>query len=83
LATGQTRSMRALCAEAFGVFGLDYAKHVEVCEALVRPAEVDVLLGDPSRAEELLGWGRRYAFKGLIAEMVGAEYVRTFKESGT
>ena len=82
LATGQTRSIHELCAEAFGYFGLDYTKYVVKNLDFYRPAEVDVLLGDPAKAEELLGWSRRYAFKALIAEMVEAEYGRTFKESG-
>src|SRR5205823_6280836 len=56
VATGQTQSVRRFCELAFGHVGLDYRDHVVLDERFMRPAEVDLLVGDPSRAHEVLGW---------------------------
>ena len=76
IATGQVHSVRDLCRAAFGHVGLDYEDHVRVDPALHRPAEVDHLCGDASRATAELGWGPTVAFEDLIAGMVDADVVR-------
>jgi GDPmannose 4,6-dehydratase len=76
ISTGETRSVRELCETAFGHVGLDYKKHVVQDPKFFRPAEVDLLVGDPSKAEEKLGWKPRVAFKELIVMMVDADLER-------
>jgi GDPmannose 4,6-dehydratase len=73
IATGQTHSVRELCEVAFRCAGLDWRDHVRVDDAFLRPAEVDHLVGDPSRANELLGWRPEVSFDELVAEMVAAD----------
>ena len=73
VATGVSHSVRDLCRVAFGAVGLEWEAHVQVDPALVRPAEVDTLVGDPSRAESLLGWRRTVDFEEMIRRMVAAE----------
>jgi GDPmannose 4,6-dehydratase len=70
VATGETHSVREFCELAFGEVGLDYKDYVEVSPLFYRPAEVDLLIGDPSRAHNLLGWKPEYTFGELVAEMV-------------
>jgi GDPmannose 4,6-dehydratase len=73
IATGETHTVREFCEAAFGMFGMDYQKHV-VCEpALHRPAEVDLLLGDASKARRVLGWTPTVTFRDLVTMMVEAE----------
>ena len=76
IATGRTSSIRDLCRIAFGHVGLSYEDHVVVSDSLIRPAEVDVLLGDPSKARTRLGWEPEVALEGLVAEMVEADLAR-------
>ena len=76
VATGRTSSIRDLCRIAFGHVGLDYEDHVVVSDSLIRPAEVDVLLGDPAKAKTRLGWEPEVALEGLVAEMVEADLAR-------
>lgn len=76
IATGHTHSIRDLCRLAFGHVGLDYEEHVTVAEHLLRPAEVDVLLGDPAKARERLGWTPEVSLEALVAEMVEADLAR-------
>lgn len=76
IATGRTNSIRELCRLAFGHVGLDYEAHVVVAQHLLRPAEVDVLLGDPSKARERLGWEPEVSLEALVAEMVDADLAR-------
>lgn len=76
IATGHTNSIRELCRLAFGHVGLDYEEHVTVAEHLMRPAEVDVLLGDPTKAREALGWEAEVSLEALVAEMVEADLAR-------
>ncbi len=76
IATGRTSSIRDLCRIAFGHVGLEYEDHVVVSDSLIRPAEVDVLLGDPAKARDRLGWEPEVALEGLIAEMVEADLAR-------
>ena len=70
LATGETHSIRELCRVAFNHVGLDYKKYVEIDPQFYRPAEVDVLLGDATKAKEVLGWEPKTTFVDLIKEMV-------------
>ncbi len=73
VASGQTHSVRDLCEAAFGHVGLDWRQHVVVDERFIRPAEVDVLVGDASRAKAVLGWVPEVEFEGLVATMVDAD----------
>ncbi len=71
LATGETHSIEDFLAEAFKQIGIDdWHPYVKQNPAFMRPAEVDILLGDPSKAEKVLGWRRKVDFKGLVALMV-------------
>jgi GDPmannose 4,6-dehydratase len=73
VATGETHSVREFLEEAFACVGLDWKDHVVVDSKFFRPAEVDVLLGDPSKARSLLGWKPRVDFKSLVRMMVEAD----------
>jgi GDP-D-mannose dehydratase len=73
LATGKTHSIRELLEVAFGAVGLDWQEHVEVDPKLIRPAEVDVLCGDSTKAREKLGWEPEVGFEKLIKMMVEAD----------
>ena len=73
VATGQTHSVRQLCELAFGHAGLDWAEHVVVDERYLRPAEVDLLVGDATRARTELGWEQTVDFPALVAMMVDAD----------
>lgn len=73
IATGETHTVREFCHEAFDYLGMDYRDHVVVDEDLYRPTEVDVLLGDYSKAKRVLGWEPRVKFKELVGIMVEAE----------
>ena len=74
--TGEMHTVRDLCATAFGHVGLDWNKYVKVDERFVRPAEVDVLLADASRARRELGWEARVTFEQLVKMMVDADLER-------
>ncbi len=73
IATGQTHSVRELCEVAFSAAGLDWQDHVKIDPAFLRPAEVDLLVGDPSKAQSTLGWKCDVDFYGLIEMMVAAD----------
>jgi GDPmannose 4,6-dehydratase len=73
VATGQTHSVRDLCELAFSEAGLDYKKYVKIDQTVYRPAEVDLLIGDASKAHSVLKWQPRVDFAGLIKEMVHAD----------
>ncbi|HTF88299.1 MAG TPA: GDP-mannose 4,6-dehydratase [Planctomycetota bacterium] len=73
IATGQMHSVREVCEVAFAELGLDWQKHVVHDAKLVRPAEVDLLVGDASKAERELGWKPQVAFADLIRSMVRAD----------
>jgi len=70
IGTGETHSVRDFCELAFAEAGLDYRDHVEVDEKFYRPAEVDLLVGDPSKARNVLGWSPNRDFRQLVKEMV-------------
>jgi len=73
VATGETHSVREFCEEAFGCVGLDWKDFVKVDAKYFRPAEVDVLLGDASKARRELGWKPNVTFKELVKLMVEAD----------
>ncbi|MBV8780871.1 MAG: GDP-mannose 4,6-dehydratase [Phycisphaerae bacterium] len=73
IAMGETHSVREFCELAFGHVGLDYQKHVEVDANYFRPTEVDFLLGDPSKAQRVLGWKPKTDFPSLVRLMVDAD----------
>jgi len=73
VATGETHSVREFCELAFGEVGLDYRKYVKVDEAVYRPAEVDLLIGDASKAHKALNWRPSVGFVGLVKEMVQSD----------
>lgn len=74
--TGQTHSVRELCEVAFSHAGLDWKQHVKVDQRFVRPAEVDLLQADPSKARRELGWAPRTSFAQLVRMMVDADLER-------
>ena len=76
IGTGQTRSVRDLCEAAFSHVGLDYREYVKQDPKFFRPAEVDVLVADPSRAAAKLGWEPKVTFKQLVEMMVDADLER-------
>ncbi len=76
VATGETHTVREVCEIAFARADLDWQKHVVVDPAFIRPAEVDLLVGDPSRAQRDLAWEPKVNFKQLIEMMVDADLER-------
>jgi GDPmannose 4,6-dehydratase len=76
IATGETHSVRELVEVAFARVGLDWEKHVVQDERFMRPAEVDLLIGDPDRAKTELGWEPRVDFRELVEMMVDADVAR-------
>ncbi|WP_420638521.1 GDP-mannose 4,6-dehydratase [Candidatus Poriferisocius sp.] len=71
--SGETHSVREFCELAFAHLGMDYQEFVVVDEAFMRPAEVDLLVGNADRAERTLGWRREVGFGDLVAMMVDAD----------
>jgi GDPmannose 4,6-dehydratase len=76
VATGETHSVQELAALAFSHVGLDWHRHVVIDQALMRPAEVDCLLGDASKARRKLGWAPKVGFAELIRLMIEADLAR-------
>lgn len=73
VATGETHSVREFCELAFSRVDLDYEKYVTLDERFMRPAEVDLLIGDPSKARKVLGWTPKVTFPELVHMMVDAD----------
>jgi GDPmannose 4,6-dehydratase len=73
VAMGETHPVSEFCELAFGHVGLDYRDYVVLDERFMRPAEVDLLIGDPSKAVEQLGWKPRTSFPDLVRMMVEAD----------
>ncbi len=73
VATGETHSVRRFCEIAFGHAGLTYEDHVTINEKFMRPAEVELLIGDASKAKSVLGWKPRTSFEELVTMMVDAD----------
>ncbi len=87
VATGETHTVREFCDRAFGRVGLNYEDYVEIDPRYYRPAEVDLLLGDPTKAKTKLGWVPRVTFEGLVDMMVDADMElaareKTLKDAG-
>ncbi len=82
VATGRNHSVRELCELAFARVGLDYRRHVVSDPVFERPAEVDHLTGDATRAREILGWVPEVDFGGLVEMMVDADVARWQRASG-
>ena len=73
VATGETHSVREFAEMAFSLAGLDYRKYVAIDPQLHRPAEVDLLVGNPAKARARLGWCSRTPFESLVRLMVIAD----------
>lgn len=73
IATGETHSVREFCEEAFALAGLDWREYVEFDPRYLRPAEVDILCGDASKAKRILGWEPKVRFRELVRIMVEAD----------
>ncbi|NTW76681.1 MAG: GDP-mannose 4,6-dehydratase [Syntrophaceae bacterium] len=80
IATGETHSVREFVERVFSKLDLDYKKHVEVDPQYFRPTEVDVLLGDSSKARKMLGWNPKVSFDRLIDMMISADLELAKKE---
>jgi GDPmannose 4,6-dehydratase len=74
--TGEQHSVRELCEVAFARVGLDWQKYVVQDERFFRPAEVDVLVADPTKAKARLGWTPTVTFRQLVEMMVDADLAR-------
>jgi GDPmannose 4,6-dehydratase len=82
VATGETHTVREFCQRAFADVGLDYEQYVTIDERFLRPAEVDLLIGDATKAKRELGWEPQYTFAEMIKEMVEADMAEAQKQSG-
>ncbi len=80
IATGERHSVRDLCIAAFGELGLHWEDHVEIDERYLRPAEVDLLEGDATKAQTVLGWKPTVDFHGLVKMMVEADLALATQE---
>jgi GDPmannose 4,6-dehydratase len=80
IATGESHSVREFLDEAFGHAGMDWKPHVEKDERYFRPAEVDILVGDASKAKKQLGWSPKVKFKELVRMMVDEDLRLTEQE---
>ncbi|MHB9028966.1 MAG: GDP-mannose 4,6-dehydratase [Candidatus Latescibacterota bacterium] len=76
IATGETHTVREFCEIAFSELGLDWREYVRIDERLRRPSEVELLVGDSSKARQGLGWEPQIRFRDLAREMVIADYER-------
>jgi GDPmannose 4,6-dehydratase len=81
VATGRGASVREFCAIAFSSVGLDWQEFVRTDSAFLRPAEVDLLIGDASEARSVLGWQPETGLEALVAEMVEADLERHRKRA--
>ena len=80
IATGEAHSVREFVEEAFRLVGLDWHKHIEIDPRYLRPAEVDLLVGDATKAKKLLGWEPRVRFQELVRLMVVADLEAVHRE---
>ncbi|MGB4441064.1 MAG: GDP-mannose 4,6-dehydratase [Coriobacteriia bacterium] len=76
IATGEAHSVREFCEIAFARVDLDYRQYVKVDERFLRPVDAEVLLGDATKAREMLGWEPKMSFRGLVEMMVDADLAR-------
>ena len=82
VATGETHSVREFCESAFGLVGLDYREHVETDPLFYRPSDVELLLGDASKARSVLGWNYDLSFEALVKEMLESDMRRVRETPG-
>jgi len=82
IATGETHSIREMCEKAFGYADLDWQEYVVQDPRFMRPAEVDLLVGDASKARNVLGWEPRVGFERLVQMMVDADLELLSRENG-
>ena len=80
IGTGETHSVREFCELAFSYVGLNYQDYVVQDQRFYRPAEVDLLISDPTRAKAELGWSTKVSFKGLVEMMVESDLQRLSKK---
>jgi GDPmannose 4,6-dehydratase len=80
VASGETHSVRHFCEIAFGHVGLDWEQYVKVDERFFRPAEVDLLIGDASKAKKVLEWEPRTSFEDLVVQMVDSDMALVAKQ---
>jgi GDPmannose 4,6-dehydratase len=83
IATGETHSVREFLDEAFGLLDIEWQKHVDIDPRYYRPTEVDLLLGDASKAREKLGWEPKVSFKELVRLMVEHDLELARQEEAT
>lgn len=81
IATGETHSVQEFVEEAFGLLGLDWRKHVQIDPRYLRPTEVDLLIGDSSKAGKILNWKPKTTFKDLVRIMVTADMELASREA--
>ena len=81
IATGKQHSVRDFAKLAFSMVGLNYKKYIEIDKNLLRPAEVQTLLGDYSKAKRVLKWKPKILFKNLVRDMVESD-IKFVKRSG-
>jgi GDPmannose 4,6-dehydratase len=81
VATNETHSVREFCQESFQLLGLDWEKYVSYDARYERPAEVELLIGDPAKAKRQLGWEPKVKFKELVKLMIDADLVLAEKEA--
>ncbi len=81
IATGDTHSIREMCEVAFECVGLDWQEHVRQDPRFIRPAEVDLLVGDASKARSVLGWESQVSFRELVHMMVEADIALLRREN--
>lgn len=74
VATGETHTVQELIEVAFEYLNLDWKNHIKIDPKFIRPAEVELLIGDPSKAKAKLGWNPKVSFEGLVKMMVDADY---------
>jgi GDPmannose 4,6-dehydratase len=82
VSAGTTHSVRELCEIAFGHAGLNWQDHVVIDNRFLRPAEVDLLIGDPTKAKNALGWVPTHSFPDLITMMVDADMAMVRRQMG-
>ena len=83
IATGEKHTVREFVDKAFAIVGLNWTDHVEIDPRYYRPAEVDRLVGDPTKARQRLGWEPKVRFEELVHIMVEAELARVNAHHGS
>ena len=81
VATNETHSVKEFCEQSFGLLGLDWQQHVKHDARYERPAEVELLIGDPAKAAKQLGWKPKVRFKELVKIMIDHDLDLAKRES--